>query len=461
MERFGGGFKKGGRGFSRAGASDGGDKGSAPPAKGKFKLRTSKDPLPLLAKKQPSRESKPKAKFLASAGAGAATEKQNNAKPGLFSANSFMRPLATDAPSKKSTGFSFMKLQPKSTELGKPPADTSTKAVLPSFSGLKPLLGKFSANVLTKKKSKPTSEAGTKNKKPLFKPQAKGTLPFAFRAETKSSTAKKRKAAESLPEDKKNAFPSKTGRAKPSFALKNPVRGKNTENQSEVCGENTKASGSSTSFATKMGAMRTKVNDGAVLKKRGLLATSTVAVPASKRSKTQDVRSLGDPNSMTNEVIKSGSPSGDARHENEDSSVSASLVAPVFKPAQTSPGFVVDAELGAVPSSPDWRDDYLSGVEEELAMKLVCTVDDDKEDEFLTRAAAIQEFTDRMGLEQKQLHNRLLDAHADVSESLLDALTDLMVEEGGIGIDKLDFDMNIDVDVNAAFLQDDEIQVIQ
>ncbi|KAG2765342.1 hypothetical protein PC129_g1295 [Phytophthora cactorum] len=456
MERSGGGFKKGGRGFSRAGTSDGGDKGSAPPAKGKFKLRTSKDPLPLLAKKQPSRESKPKAKFLASAGAGAATEKQNNAKPDLFSANSFMRPLATDAPSKKSTGFSFMKLQPTSTELGKPPADTSTKAVLPSFSGLKPLLGKFSANALTKKKSKPTSETGTKNKKPLFKPQAKGTLPFAFRAETKSSTAKKRKAAESLPED------SKTGRAKPSFALKNPARGKNTENQSEVCGENTKASGSSTSFATKMGAMRTKVNDGAVLKKRGLLAISTVAVPASKRSKTQDVRSLGDPNSMTNGVIKSGrSPSGDARHENEASSVSASLVAPVFKPAQTSPGFVVDAELGAVPSSPDWRDDCLSGVEEELAMKLLCTVDDDKEDEFLTRAAAIQEFTDRMGLEQKQLHNRLLDAHADVSESLLDALTDLMVEEGGIGIDKLDFDMNIDVDVNAAFLQDDEIQVIQ
>ncbi|CAI5723622.1 unnamed protein product [Peronospora effusa] len=100
-----------------------------------------------------------------------------------------------------------------------------------------------------------------------------------------------------------------------------------------------------------------------------------------------------------------------------------------------------------------------SGIEEELALKLVCTAEDDKEDEFLARAAAIQEFTDRVGLEQKQLCNRLLDAHADVSESLLDALTDLMAEEGGIGIDKLDFDLNIDVDVGDAFLQDDEIQV--
>ncbi|RMX63150.1 hypothetical protein DD238_007000 [Peronospora effusa] len=117
-----------------------------------------------------------------------------------------------------------------------------------------------------------------------------------------------------------------------------------------------------------------------------------------------------------------------------------------------------------------------SGIEEELALKLVCTAvcdalfrcQYDKEDEFLARAAAIQEFTDRVGLEQKQLCNRLLDAHGivgsicskpDVSESLLDALTDLMAEEGGIGIDKLDFDLNIDVDVGDAFLQDDEIQV--
>ena len=53
---------------------------------------------------------------------------------------------------------------------------------------------------------------------------------------------------------------------------------------------------------------------------------------------------------------------------------------------------------------------------------------------------------------------------ADVSESLLDALTDLMAEEGGIGIDKLNFDLNLDVDVGDAFLhnlQDDEIQVFQ
>lgn len=98
---------------------------------------------------------------------------------------------------------------------------------------------------------------------------------------------------------------------------------------------------------------------------------------------------------------------------------------------------------------------------EELAMNTMYTIDDDNEEELFLRAAALQECTDRMGLEQKRLCNRLLDAHADVSESLLDALTDLMVEEGGVGIDKLDFDVNVDVNFGDAFLQDDELKKFQ
>ncbi|KUG00245.1 hypothetical protein AM587_10009734 [Phytophthora nicotianae] len=410
MERFGG-LKKEGRRFGKAGAAAIGDKCSAAPVKGKFKLRT-KDPLPQLTRsqaiicyveKQPNQETKPKAKFLMSAGTSTATEK-STAKLSGFAANSFMRPAATGNPPKKTTGFSFMKFQSKSTELGKTTDDFSAKSTFP---GSKPLPGKFSVNVPTKKKSKTTSGTGAKDKETLlFKTQAKGTAPFAFGAETKSSAAKKRKVAGLFHQDKKTAFPSKTGRANSSFMLKNPALKEDTEKQSGACAENLKAIGSSTSFATKMGAMKTTVNDATVLKKRGLLAG---AAPASKRCKTQDVRGLGNPNKMTNRVIKSG----------------------------------------------------LSGVEEELAVNLLCTVDDDNEDEFLTRVATIEEFTDRVGQEQKQLHKRLLDAHADVSECLLDALTDLMVEEGGIGIDKLDFDMNINVDVGDAFLQDDEIQVFQ
>ena len=89
-----------------------------------------------------------------------------------------------------------------------------------------------------------------------------------------------------------------------------------------------------------------------------------------------------------------------------------------------------------------------------------------------------------MGLEQKQIRSRLRDVHgtvvlafaqtvskhrksnnifcaiaANISETLLDALTDLMAEEGGIGIDKLACDINIDVDIGDVVLQDDEIQV--
>ena len=88
-----------------------------------------------------------------------------------------------------------------------------------------------------------------------------------------------------------------------------------------------------------------------------------------------------------------------------------------------------------------------------------------------------------MGLDQKQIRSRLRDVHGtvvfafahtvskhrksnvfcaiavNISETLLDALTDLMAEEGGIGIDKLACDINIDVDIGDVVLQDDEIQV--
>lgn len=342
-----------------------------------------------------------------------------------------------------------MKFQSKLTEMGK------TTAAVCAFTGSKSLLGKFSANAPTKKLSKGAIERKATDKESLFKPQAKAALPFASRAETKSSATRKRKAAELVTQDKKTVFPRKTGRANLSFTLKKAAyeKGKDIDKQSGAGAENTKH----------VGTMRTKISDGIVSKKRSLLAISTAAASASKKSKIQDVgivQCLADPNDMADGVTKAGGSSGGASHENEDSVVSAPLVPPAFKPAQTFPGFATDDELSVVAPSPDCREDCLSGVEEELEMKLLCALDGDKEDEFLTRAAAIQEFTDRAEQEQKELRNRLLDAHADVSESLLDALTDLMMEEGGIGIDKLDFDMNIDVDVGDVFLQED-IQVVQ
>ncbi|KAG7395516.1 hypothetical protein PHYBOEH_003656 [Phytophthora boehmeriae] len=84
--------------------------------------------------------------------------------------------------------------------------------------------------------------------------------------------------------------------------------------------------------------------------------------------------------------------------------------------------------------------------EEDLAGKLVCNLSDDEDEDFAIRAHAIQTFTDRMTVEREQIRNRLLDVHAEVSENLLDAITGLLAEEGGIGIDKLNVDINIDMD---------------
>lgn len=223
----------------------------------------------------------------------------DSTKPSIFAANSFIRPQATDGPPKKSTGFSFMKFQPKSNGLGKMTGNSSVKATPVAFTSTKPLLRKFSVNGLAKKTMNSTNEAGLRRgKEPLFKSQAKGGLPFAFRADTKSSAAKKRNAAESIAhDDRKNAFPCKTGRAKSShgFMLKNPGHNKeekDTGKQSEACVENAQRGDSIRSnvpIAIKMGGIGVKVDDGAtapaVLKKRGLLLTSTKAGPAPKKSK--------------------------------------------------------------------------------------------------------------------------------------------------------------------------------
>lgn len=87
MERFGGGFKKGARGLTTF------DKGNGGPAQGKLKLRTSKDPLPLL--RQSNRDTKPKAKFLLSVGGGVPIEKSERlqfvaAHSGFMVLNAFL-----------------------------------------------------------------------------------------------------------------------------------------------------------------------------------------------------------------------------------------------------------------------------------------------------------------------------------------------------------------------------------
>ncbi|KAJ8558814.1 hypothetical protein ON010_g8635 [Phytophthora cinnamomi] len=209
-------------------------------------------------------------------------------------------------------------------------------------------------------------------------------------------------------------------------------------------------------FAAKPSMM---ANDGAAMKKRGLVLNAAETGPVPKRSKRGPPqveapvhqRKIG----TANNVAK-------GRDESDGDPGLSSREPPVVELEQEPPQSAAETEslpLTAMPpSSPDCREER---IEEELALRLVCTLDDEKEDDFLSRAAVIQDFTDRVGLEHKQIRNRLLDAHADVSENLLDALTDLMAEEGGIGLDKLIFDMNLDVDVDDAFLQDPELQIFQ
>uniref|UniRef100_A0AAV1TIE4 Calmodulin n=1 Tax=Peronospora matthiolae TaxID=2874970 RepID=A0AAV1TIE4_9STRA len=432
---------------------------------GKFKLHTSTDslpPLPLLTKKRSSLETKPKAKFLKPAAASSSTEKPKNAMSSAYGTSRFTQPLKVDHSSKKSSGFSLLKLPSQSKELGtltKAPFVKGATAL--SLSSTKPLLNKVSAQILAKKNVRRANEA---DKAPLFKLQAKGGLPFTFRADTKSSAAKKRKATEAVAvKDGTDLLFCKTKRDRSSITgptLKSTAFSKDKDGDKQFGVGTAKNIGqkdgnrTSISSAMKMGdtdGMGVKVDDGAVLRKRRLLLASSRAGPALKKSKRTSQTVVAVQPLQDTKVAESGRPFDACR------SVDPSKVATKLEEAPSASACPMNSTLSTAEALPSPLED---GTEEDLAMKLLCIVDDDKEDEFLIRAAAVQEFTDRVGLEQKQIRNRLLDVHANISESLLDALTDLMAEEGGIGIDKLACDMNIDVDIgHDVFLRDDEIQV--
>ncbi|CAI5744365.1 unnamed protein product [Peronospora destructor] len=275
MERFGGGLKKGGAAVATF-------KPGVVSPKGKFKLRTSRDPLSLVTKKQQRRETKPKAKFLTVAEAGAPAETQNTAKLAI---NSFIQPLTKDgAPPRKSSGFSFMKSQSKSRDSGKLTGKTSMNATPLAMTGMKPFLGKFFAQPLSKKIMCTTSNT---DKETLFKPQEKKGVLFSFRADTKSSVAKKRKATNSIGHrDGKTAFPCKNGRGK-SILLENPVTNKDKEKEAGGQAENVELKDgirSTVPFAIRMGERVKKGDDSVALKKRGLLLASTIAGPPLKKA---------------------------------------------------------------------------------------------------------------------------------------------------------------------------------
>jgi hypothetical protein len=200
------------------------------------------------------------------------------ANSNLFS-SSFLRP-ATNVPPKKHTGFGFMKFP-----AAKAASESSGKGALPAFASTKPLLGNFSGNGLAKKSSMTSENTG---KDALPKPQGKGTLPFGFRADTKASNAKKRKAAESFTdEEKRNPFPGKTARAN-SFALKASTCNKVARKEPVASGASAQRDSirSRPLFAPKVVDFGVKANDRAALKKRGLLLTSTDSGPSLKRCKT-------------------------------------------------------------------------------------------------------------------------------------------------------------------------------
>lgn len=440
MKPLGSGQKKGRRGLCTKDASATAQKRS--PAQ--FKLRAS----PLVTKKQPNLEMKPKAAFLTSTGVGLPTEKQHlvgKAKPSVFTMNSFMRPVSTGDAPKKSSGFSFMKFQPKSGKLAREKT---------SFASKTPFMKKFSIGSLSKTSGNSSGESGSTNKETSHKPQGKSALPFAFRA---TSAAKKRKAESPTNEEMKSGFPSKIGRGNSSCTLRSSAKRNGKGNPVWAV---QRALQGNTSFATKID--RVEVNNGNVLKKRSLLETTTTSAP--KRSKISAQVAVEEHGDST----KLGS-GADADTSLGDEDLPSSPIPPTTREQIPSPKADSDpaksVQLTCLSStqspSPGDSDDCLNEIGEFLAMKRFCCLDDDKEDDFLTRASVVQDFTDRVGLEQKQFRSRLLDAHADVSESLLDALTVLLAEEGGVGIDKLDFDMDIDVDVGNAFLQENGIQVIQ
>ncbi|KAK1934499.1 hypothetical protein P3T76_011108 [Phytophthora citrophthora] len=365
----------------------------------------------------------------------------------VFTMNSFIRPVLTEP--KKSSGFNFMTFQPKLEKL-------ITETGIASNT---PFLKKLSVGSLRKKSNTSSAEAGsTTNKEASLKPQEKAVLPFAFRG---TSTAKKRKAESPVNEDRKSGFPSKIGRGDSSFTVRNPTQSKGKGKQPVKNTQRGISLQSNAAFTAKMG--RVKVSNGNVLKKRSLLeAAATISAP--KRSKLSTHKAVGE-HGDSSKVANGADANSSFGDEDLSSPPIPSTTCEQIRasPKADSDG-AKNAELTHLSStespSPDNNEDGLNEIGEFLAMKRFCSLDDDKEDDFLIRAVAVQEFTDRVGLEQKQLRNRLLDAH-DVSESLLDALTVLLAEEGGIGIDKLAFNMDIDVDVGNAFLQENDIQAIE
>ena len=258
---------------------------------------------------------KPKATFLMGAGAeaGTSTEAQSkkevdeslslgsptavlicirclsltdDAKPSTIAANSFIQPLAKDdAPRRQSSGFSFVKFQSKSRNSGESSGKSSRNTRPLALTGMKPFLGKVFAQPLSKKIICTTRNA---DKATLLKSQEKKGVLLSFRADTKSSVAKKRKATDSIGHrDGKSAFSCKNGRGK-SLLLENSVANKDKEKQAGVQVDNTgwkDGIRSAVPFAFGMGKKSKKVDDGAVLKKRGLLVASTIVGPPLKKSK--------------------------------------------------------------------------------------------------------------------------------------------------------------------------------
>ncbi|CAI5730364.1 unnamed protein product [Hyaloperonospora brassicae] len=458
MDRLGSAFRP--RGAAAAAAATTG-KQSVAPFTGKFKLQT----LPPFTRiKAPTTEAKLKAafSFLKTTGASASAEKQTSAVSSAHRSGRFLQPLAVDRSSRKSAGFSFLKLPSKSKDVG-PLTSRSLVNEAPAAPAVsstrKLLLTKVSTKSVANKPVRRATEADTA---PLFKLQATGGLPFTFRADTKSSAAKKRKATEAVADDDEAdglvGTSCRVGSSSAGFRLKGTAfdkdRGKRLRllSPAENVGRNDSGrSSSSIPFALRMGGkggIHVKADDDAMPKKRRLLLPPSKTDPALKKSKGLS-RTAAQPLGDT-KVAGSGRSSDDCQNDSVAllpnlEETSSAVLADATKSKQSS------AEVPLSPSEDQ--------TEEDLAMNLLCIVDDDKEDEFLTRAAAVQDFTDRVGLEQKQILGRLRDVHANISETLLDALTDLLAEEGGIGIDKLACDINIDVDIGDVVLQDDEIQV--
>ncbi|GMF28974.1 unnamed protein product [Phytophthora fragariaefolia] len=212
-------------------------------------------------------------------------------KPSPFATYNFARPTpAKDLLKKRTGGFGFMKFQSKPGDAKQTSAGSSGKPP-PVFAAKKPLLGKLSVKGLSKKSSAPAEEAAaSSSKKPIL---AKDSLPISFRAETKSSAAKKRKTTEpSAHEDKTNAFPYKSLRTEciGGLSLKNSgynskelTTGKKPQSIGMAIEKLQRGSiRSSFSYAAKPGVM---ANDRAVSKKRGLALNATETGSLPKRSK--------------------------------------------------------------------------------------------------------------------------------------------------------------------------------